>query len=325
MAIAHCVIIFPFQGLAQGSESHKLFLHLLEQCRDSSDGQAPIVVYDRRSRAPKEAGVILKKLGKSIKLIETWGVDTCQDWLAGWGYVLDSIRGGEESNHRVVLLPGDLVHVVNEDKLFSNIDAFIRFERAPFLLGDFDSENPYSTKELIDTYGVFLLIANWFPEAWQAIQARHIGKPRSEFTNISVPQLKELLKHRVFAYEQTLNMLIVKWYSCLGQAFGNMAQATEVWRKEVERMYLGRIVDDPSDRHYRGAIDQIERTERLLRMLWRELKGWNPSPNPALGSFRSLMEEYERLDERSTRIRDAARIAIWAQLNRDQGHEDAND
>jgi hypothetical protein len=315
MPIAHCIVIFPFPGLVRGSRSHQLFTRLLDQCRQSSGGRAPIVVYDRRSREPKDTRIILQDLQDSIERVDTWGVDTCQDWLAGWGHVLDSVEG-EESNHRVVLLPGDLVRVTDEDKLFARIDEFIRFDGASFLIGDFDSDNPYSTKELIDTYGVFLLIANWFPEAWQAIQARHIRKPRSEFTNISVPELRDLLKSRVFAYEQTLNMLIVKWHSCKNRAFGNIPQANEYWREEVATMYLGKIADDPSDRHYRGAIDQIERTERLLRMLWRELRGWNP--NLVLDLFRSLMEEYERLDERSTRIRDAARIAIWAQLNRDQ-------
>ena len=317
MPTAHCIVIFPFPGLEIGSKSHQLLLRLLDQCRESSGCPTPIVVYDRRSRYPKDSRKILEDLGDSIDRVDTWGVDTCQDWLAGWGHVLDSMQAGEdESRHRVVLLPGDLVHVTKEGELFSNLDAFIRFDGASFLVGDFDSENPYSTKEMIDSYGVFLLIANWFPDAWQAIQARHISKPRSEFTNISVAALRELLKSRVFAYEQTLNMLIVKWHSCLHRALWNSSQANELWRDEVDRKYLGRLVDDSTERHYRGAIDQIERTERLLRMLWRELRGWNPNLN--LTSFRALMEEYDRLDERSTRIRDAARIAIWAQLNRDQ-------
>jgi len=315
MTRAHCIIIFPFPGMEWESSSHRFLRGLVDQCRRSS-GEDPIVVHDRRSRRPESTCRILDELkANSVTVVETWGVDTCQDWLAGWGHVLDSRLDGDESNHRIVLLPGDLVHVVNEADLFSTIGDFITFDNSPFLIGDFESESPYSTKELIDSYGVFLLVANWFPEAWQAIQGLQIRRPRSEFINISVPELRGLLKSRAFAYEQTLNMLILKWYACCQRAAGNRSKAERFWNKEVARMYLGKIADDPSDRHYRGAIDQIERTERMLRMLWREVMGWNPDLEPE--HFRKLIEEYERLDNRSTRIRDTSRIAIWAQLHRE--------
>lgn len=314
MAFAHCLIIFPFPGLEENSSPHRIFLRLIEQCRASSSLN-PTVVYDSRSQGPRDTPKILKKLkGNSVEVLSTWGVDTCQDWLAGWGHILDSDMVGKETDHRVILLPGDLVRVTDEEMLFKNLDDFIRYDSKPFLLGDFASDTPFGTKELIDSYGVFLLLANWFPEAWQAIQALHINRPRSEFLNIGVPELRELLKSRAFAYEQTLNMLIIKWEACRRAAQDSFFKADEKWRNEVAAMHLGTVTDDPSGRHFRGAIDQIERTERMLRMLWRELKGWNPSLGVPL--FKTLLEEYERLDERSTRIRDAARIAIWAQLNR---------
>lgn len=306
----HCIIIFPFPGLREGSPGHELFLRIVEE----SIGDAnPIVVYDKRSRGPKDTMKILSRLKtKGVEIVSVWGVDTCQDWLSGWGYVLDNYVQPPEEDHRIVILPGDLEHVEPAVKFFAQLGTFISSDEKPFLIGDFDSRNPRSAKELIDTYGVYPLIANWFPQAWQAIGSFGLKKLRSEFINISAQELRRLLKSRVYAYEQTLNMLIVNWNWCWIESGENFFRAESLWREHVGKMDLGTLTDDPSTRHYRGAIDQIERTERMLRMLWRELNEWNPSQN--VDTFKKLAEAYARLDERSTRIRDAARIAIWAQL-----------
>lgn len=306
--VTHCVVIFPFLGL----DSDKLFVKLIEQCGQSAQGVRPIIVYDRRSRRPEKARGTLAALGDSIEIVNDWGVDTCANWLTGFGHVLDSKLVGPEVNHRVVLLPGDLVQVERQIDLFDKLDQFIRYDEKPFLVGDFASENPLSAKELIDIYGIFPLVANWFPDAWSAIRALRIGKPRSEFLNVAVPQLRRLLERRAFPYEQTLNMLILQWDWCWRAANEDFRKADELWHKQVGSMYLGKLSDDPSERNYRGAIDQIERTERLLRLLWRDLQEWNPKQRPE--NFRKLAGRFDRLDEHSTRIRHAARIAIWAQM-----------
>jgi len=312
----HCVIIFPFLGLDVGTKAHGLLKRLLGECRGLCGGFDPVVIYEQRCRKPEAAKEILEGVKGSglAEVVSTWSVDTCQSWLAGWGHVLDTrTKGAEDDSHRIILLPGDLENMDNEDQFFDNLKEFIRFSDKPFLVGDFDSVNPRSAKELIDTYGVYPLVANWFPDAWKAIQALQLHRPRSEFLNITIPELRKLLNVRVFAYEQTLNMLIVSWFWCWHKAGEDPYEARLYWKQYVEMMYLGKIADNPANRNYRGAIDQIERTERMLRMLWRELQGWNPLQRP--DHFRELAERYERLDERSTRIRDAARIAIWAQLS----------
>lgn len=309
----HCLLIYPFLGLEVGSTSHKLFVKLIEQCKQSSGGTRPIVIHNQRAKKAEAAQIILEKLSDSIEVVKNWGADTCQDWLDGFGYVLNSkVPSESKANHRVVLLPGDLVQVEDEVKLFNRLDEFIRYNKKPFLVGDFDSVNPLSAKELIDLYGVCPLVANWFPNAWEAIRALQIRKPRSEFLNLAVTELRRLLQKRVFVYEQTLNMLIVQWDSCWRESNKDPRKADRLWYDRVDTMYLGKMSDDPTGRNYRGAIDQIERTERMLRVIWRELQGWNLPLPPK--DFRKLAKRYERLDEHSTRIRDAARIAIWAQI-----------
>jgi hypothetical protein len=57
----------------------------------------------------------------------------------------------------------------------------------------------------------------------------------------------------------------------------------------------------------------------MLRHLWRDINDWKPTVDP--GRFRRLVNEYELLDGRSTRIRDAARLALWAMLSADGGAE----
>ncbi|MGH9753455.1 MAG: hypothetical protein ACREA2_11785 [Blastocatellia bacterium] len=315
--IIHCVVIYPFRGLEIGSPPHAIFKRLIGQCKQSSGGANPIVVLNQRSGKKDAAHTILKEL--EVEIVKYWGADTCDNWLAGWGFILDQLETirsdlkNPEENQRIALIPGDIQQVENDNKFFENLDEFIRYDGKPFLLGDFRSVNLFSTKELIDSYGIYLLIANWFPDAWKAIRTSQICKPRSEFLNIRVPELRQLLKHRVFAYEQTLNMLILLWNSCWKKANLDPAQAHGLWHESVHKMDLGNMADDPADRSFKGAIDQIERTERMLRLIWRESKRWGLEEGP--GRFRKLAKEYERLDGHSTRIRDAAQIAMWAQID----------
>ncbi|MFO1432094.1 MAG: hypothetical protein U1F76_18450 [Candidatus Competibacteraceae bacterium] len=200
----------------------------------------------------------------------------------------------------------------DESIILANLEKFVRANDHPFILGNFKSIDPYSAKELIDVYGVFPLVANWFPEAGGCIRAADIEKPRTEFLNLSVEHLQEMLKYRAFGYEQTLSMLIRTWYLCKSAAHGRVIEALDMWRKTVVSMPIGAISDAPGGRNYAGAIDQIERTERMLRTLWRELEEWKPLADA--NAFMDDVKKYGEKDERSTAIRNAGRIAIWALL-----------
>lgn len=316
----HCIVIYPISGLKRKSTRYNLFVRLVDKCLESSNESKPVIVYDEMCKDKEEAPVILKLLeDKGCQIARLWGVDTCQDWLAGWGFVFDYKINSPLTEHRLILLPGDIEKVEDHDQLFENLSSFIKLDTTPLIVGDFDSIDRRSPKELIDTYGVYPLVANWFPEAWHLICQIKLKKPRSEFLNIRADLLQILLGNRVFAYEQTLNMLILLWYEFLKKAkernFSQQNQskyANQEWLNNVSVKSLGKFSDDPSSRHYRGIIDQIERTERMLRMLWRAVKEWNlDSPRK---DFSEFVNEYESLNRRSTIIRDAARVGIWAQL-----------
>ena len=65
-----------------------------------------------------------------------------------------------------------------------------------------------SAKQLIDTYGTYGLLYNWFPAEAQGI--RNItDKPRTEFFAIDYPTLERaLIDSRWYAYEQTVMILL---------------------------------------------------------------------------------------------------------------------
>jgi len=119
-----------------------------------------------------------------------------------------------------------------------------------------------------------------------------------------VGTLKSLLKTRKFAYEQTLNMLIRSW-----------DHTNKCWKHKITKMDLGIVSDDNSFRKYEDCLDQIERTERMLKLLWREI---NIIPEDLLETdpqeyeekYQEYIDLYDRLDRRSTSIRENARIII---------------
>lgn len=299
-----CVVIYPFAGI-KGSD--RLFTSILDIAKEVCD--TPILVYDERCPNAESAQKDIKKAEDRVgaRTVRGRGVDTCQNWLDGWRIALEGFDAG-----RVVLLPGDLRNLKDEAKVLKNIRSFVKAASFPFIIGNFKSIDPYSAKELIDVYGVFPLVANWFPEAWGCIRATNIEKPRSEFLNLSAEYLRDILRYRPFAYEQTLSMLIRTWYQCKDAAHGRVIEAVEIWKQTVHSLPIGEVSDAPGGRNYAGAIDQIERTERMLRTLWRELEEWTPSAEAKL--FMDDVKEYGEKDERSTAIRNAGRIAIWALL-----------
>lgn len=131
-------------------------------------------------------------------------------WLTGWGYVIDNFK----EISRIVQLPGDIKSIEGKKRekgeFFNNLKEFIALQGPwDIIIGDFSSGEKFNAKDLIDEYGTYALLANWFPNiAREILGGLRLNKPRSEFINININTLRELLKFRKFAYEQTLNMLI---------------------------------------------------------------------------------------------------------------------
>jgi len=97
--------------------------------------------------------------------------------------------------------------------------------------------------------------------------------------------LDEALRQRWYAYEQTVVML-------LQAVFG---------KKRISRFLVGNISDLPEGREsLASAMQQVERTERALKTLWRERQvpraGWT--------------EQYRILESRSEQVRRTALVIL---------------
>jgi hypothetical protein len=90
-------------------------------------------------------------------------------------------------------------------------------------------------------------------------------------------------------------------------------QGSSKCKYDVKSFDLGGIKDDEQFRQYQDCLDQIERTERMLKLLWREL--WQekyPSPSPA--EYRSFIEKYTTLVSISMGTVETAMITIRSLL-----------
>lgn len=308
-----CVIITPISGV-EDSEKGDIFDRLISDCSKHTKS-LPIVVLDSKTRWWGKDGKIRKLAGeKKIVLVECLCVDTCQMWLEGWNHVFSS--QDVEDVDRIVLLPGDLVQIADTKEFFHNLEHFVKATSPDMLLGQFKVKKA-SGKALIDQYGVYPLLANWFPKVSKLIHGEGIERPRSEFLNMDARRLKKLLEKRSFAYEQTLNMIIriVETPKEVDLDPPNGDPMDSWFHSHVQIMNLGEVSDDSSARAFSGCIDQIERTDRLLRFMWRELNlPPEPLPTEPDEKYREFLKEFSLLARTSSEVRHAAVVAIRALL-----------
>jgi hypothetical protein len=299
------IIIFPYGGYENNEKCEWYFWWTVDRCKEIDP--RPVVVLTRENVIKNEATSFLEDdRYDSLEVIQTWSVDSCQTWLTGWGHVLDHYPEVD----RIVQIPGDIDFVHEDISFYDNLKEFIKTTSSDIAIGDFTPGDKNSAKSLVDTYGTYSLLANWFPEISKGILTLSLNRPRSEFLNIKTSVLRELiLKNRNFAYEQTLNFLIKSW---------DYLQNT--WKYNISVFPLGSLADVTSFRNYRGCINQIERTERMLSLLWREIN--EPKKKPGKIEHDKQFEEryirfsdkYEKLIDRSKNISETARITIRALL-----------
>jgi hypothetical protein len=287
------VIMFPYSGYEVESKRERLFWELVAYSRQVTGEKQPVIIMNRDTEISGKADAFLKdSRSKEADVQKVWAVDTCQMWLAGWGYVIDN---HDNDVSRIILLPGDIDSIGNDLQFFHNLETFLSIgDPWDIVIGDFTSPHRFGAKDLIDQYGTYALLANWFPSLSRGIFNLPLQKPRSEFTNIKVEVLKELLSKRKFAYEQTLNMLIHSWDF-----------ETRNWKYRIKTHQLGTFQDVRSFRDFEGCLDQIERTERMLKLLWREFN----KPIDESG-YQDFVDSYARLDRISTAVRENARTTI---------------
>jgi hypothetical protein len=300
-------VIYPFvQPLKL--ESLELLFGTLKTWSSASEFRKPLVVINNQTRYrsttmpivedPRVEAAYKRAVSKVIlpvaeTVLPCWAVDTCAMWLSGLGYCFDAATTNRSYNDVFFLLPGDFDFSSSDGK-----DALNRLRDIPEMVLDHECsiclgeiKVPLnSAKQLIDTYGTYGLLYNWFPAEAKGIR-RRTDKPRTEFFALSYDSLKHsLIPHRWYAYEQTLVMLLQ-----------NMDGENEV--REIKTVPLGQLTDEEAARStLAAAMMQIERTERALKLFWRER---------AIGLGKSnWQDEFRRLDAQSGSVRDAAMVIL---------------
>lgn len=305
------LIIFSYSGFEINAKREDYFWNMIKIAKEVSGDESPVVVVNEDTIFRGKAKAFLDdKRVKHFKLDVqiVWAVDTCQMWLHGWGYIIDNFKETE----RIIQLPGD-IDMIQDIRVFEqSLRTFISLGK-PFdiITGDFTIGEKFGPKSLIDTYGTYQLLSIWFPSLTKEIFRLQINRPRSEFINIKKEVLRELLDKRKFAYEQTLNMLISSW------DWKNRKE----WKYKILAHPLGTIKDDSSHRDYTGVMDQIERTERLIKLRWREIEKPTIKKNPTyeeklaeMEEFQKFTKKFQRLDRVSSSAREAAAYTIQALL-----------
>jgi len=293
----HPVIIYPFNHPKDEKDLRYLYdtfisgiLH--ETCK-------PITVINQqtnhRNLNNKSFISFIETYVKPVSYIEyAWCVDTCQMWLTGLGKAIENDSGTDRSSDVYWLIPGDFPYSSESGKELLDGMEKIKNETLSqnpphdLCIGEI-TVSPNSPKQLIDTYGTYGLLYNWFPDEAKKIREK-TNKPRTEFFCIKHDYLMYLLVNkRWFAYEQTLIMLLEGIHD--GEFTRNIKC---IKLNNVEDISQGREV-------LSSAMQQVERTERVLKLYWRER---NERTNP------KWPEEFKRLDQQSEQIRATALVVL---------------
>jgi len=284
----HPVVIYPFRPPSDYSDLLELYQLVARLDAEKDKYARPITVLDRKTHYAQEENKTYldfrkNTVARSSDILDSWGVDTCQMWYSGLGLAYERGRSGDV----YWLIPGDFNYGTPVgkgvlDRLHDLPEIILELQQ-DLCIGEIATDHNNS-KQLIDTYGTFALLYNWFPKEAQTIR-QITERPRSEFFALSHSFLHEVLRQRWYAYEQTVVLL-------LKAVFTN---------KRISRFYVGEVSDLPEGRDSLvSAVQQVERTERVLKTLWRERSqpqtGWT--------------ETYRTLEVQSEQVRRTALIVL---------------
>jgi hypothetical protein len=280
----HPIVIYPFKQPSDYSDLGPLYGLVARLASEPERYARPITIMDRKTFYTMEGNrAFLDFRNNTIALhseiLDAWCVDTCQMWYEGLGAAFE--RGAD--NDVYWLIPGDFnygstagqevlrgLHDLPEISLELDQDLCV---------GEIATGHNHS-KHLIDTYGTFALLYTWFPAEAQEIR-QFTERPRSEFFALRHGFLREALMQRWYPYEQTVVMLLQAVFS----------------KKRISRFLVGNISDLPEGREpLAPALQQVERTERVLKSVWRER-------NQFQGDW---VEQFRQLETRSEQVRRAA-------------------
>src|SRR5258708_5120299 len=211
------IVMYPFvQPLKL--ESLELLFRTLDTWSSDPEFHKPVVVINNQTRYrsttmpivedPRVDPAYKQTISKIIRPVATilpsWAVDSCAMWLSGLGHCFDAATESRSYNDVFFLLPGHFDFSSEEGKValgkLREIPEKVLNHECGICLGEI--EVPLnSAKQLIDTYGTYGLLYNWFPAEAKGIR-RRTDKPRTEFFALSYDSLKHsLIPHRWYAYE----------------------------------------------------------------------------------------------------------------------------
>jgi len=287
-ALIHPVVIYPFQHPSDYHDLEELYALIGRLDAQRKVYARPITVMDQKTVTRGEGQLDFERFCERVvkrcsDLVQAWSVDTCQMWYAGLGEAYG--RGGTGDVYW--LIPGDFNYgtPVGRGVLgrLHDLPEICSELRQDLCVGEImtDHNNP---KQLIDTYGTFALLYNWFPR--EACEIRqYTERPRSEFLAVHHEFLRELLHDRWYAYEQTVVMLLRAVMS----------------QRSISRFCVGQISDLPEGREsLASALQQVERTERVLKSCWRDRHEAVPD----------WIDEYRRLEVQSEQILRTAMVIL---------------
>jgi hypothetical protein len=282
--LIHPVIVYPFKTFNDESDLTALYQLVARLDAEKETYARPITVIDRKThhrlaQSPAWLDFRQSTLARSSTIVDAWCVDTCQMWYTGLGMAFEN--GGPSDVYW--LIPGDFNYgtPVGQEVLgrLHDLPEIVAELDQDICVGEIATDHNHP-KQVIDTYGTFALLYNWFPAEAQEIR-QFTERPRSEFFAVRHAFLAEVLEKRWYPYEQTVVMLL---------------QA--VWaQKRISRFFVGNVCDLPEGREsFASATQQVERTERVLKSLWRERNSSRPD----------WVERYHTLEARSEQVRRSA-------------------
>ena len=280
----HPIVIYPYVHPESYQNLESLYDLIEHLGQDTDNYVRPITVIDRKTHLSKHEDEAFQKFRASYveqhsDVIDAWCVDTCQMWYSGLGKAYENGSEGDI----YWLIPGDFNYGSKVGKAvlsrLSDLPETVLELQEDICVGEIETDHNHS-KQLIDNYGTFALLYHWFPLEANAIR-QITERPRSEFFAIGHAFLGELLVKRWFPYEQTVVMLLDAVRS----------------NKRISRFFVGNVSDLPEGRDsFSSAMQQIERTERVLKMRWREEHE----------SDKDWMTSYLELERKSEEIRRTA-------------------
>ena len=284
----HPIIIYPYRQPDDYADLEELYRLVAKLEADRKVYSRPITVIDRKThfasaQDPRFAKFRQDTVAAASDVMDAWCVDTCQMWYTGLGTAYERGQPGDV----YWLIPGDFNYGTGDGRevlsRLVDLPEIILELSQDICVGEIITDHSNS-KQLIDTYGTFALLYTWFPSEAREIR-EYTERPRSEFFAISHDFLGQVLRRRWYAYEQTVVTLL----------------HAVMEKRRISRFSVGQISDLPDGRESAAsAIQQVERTERVLRTLWRE-------KNQGTAGWQA---EYRELDRRSEEVRRAALVVL---------------